>query len=90
MKLKRWGRLSESCRQFFNGLAQTPTDPTFDLQLVRRGILPKALKRETPQMGKANDNMVFDWLHYGVDDGFLSPQYTSSTYPQPIKNIDVP
>ena len=49
------------------------TSPVFELQLVRRGIPPKALKRGEPEMAKGK------WIVVGPDDPIFNGKFVISS-----------
>ena len=46
------------CKGFFIALTDPHTGSAFELQLVRRGIPPKALKRGEPEMARSKNRVL--------------------------------
>ena len=62
------------CKGFFIALTDPHTGSAFELQLVRRGIPPKVLKRGEPEMAKGKTRAA------GPDDPIFAGKFVISSH----------
>ena len=62
------------CKGFFIALTDPHTGSAFELQLVRRGIPPEALKRGEPEMAKGKIRSA------GTDDPIFTGKFVISSH----------
>ena len=62
------------CKGFFIALTDPHTGSAFELQLVRRGIPPEALKRGEPEMAKVKSRAA------GPDDPIFTGKFVISSH----------